>query len=132
MPMVEPTGTSRSRFLITCGVSGRYWKVTFSNEILPLSGLRTPPPAGSTGVFITTPSIRTESATCWYSWISPTSRTSGPVTRPESIWNAISAPMLSTWSNTSDAPSQITETVISISSIWLMVRAVIEILPTRK
>ena len=48
---------------------------------------------GATGVFITTPSIRTESAICWYSWINPTIFTSGPVTRPASIWNAINAPM---------------------------------------
>ena len=55
-----------------------------------------------------------------------------PVTRPDSIWNAIRAPMLISCLKTSIAPSQMTATVISISSAWLIVRAVIEILPTRK
>ena len=91
--MVAPCGICALKCLITCGRSCRYWKVTFSKEISPRSGLRTPPPRGSGGVFITTPSIRTESAICWYSWIRPTIFTSGPVTRPASIWKAISAPI---------------------------------------
>ena len=94
MPSVPPCGTSNETFLITEGRSGRYWNVTFSKLTFPRSGFRIPPPSGSIGVFITTPSIRTESAICWYSWISPTIFTSGPVTRPASIWNAIRAPIV--------------------------------------
>ena len=71
---------------------------------------------GSVGVFITAPSIFTDSATCWYSWISPTNFTNGPVTLPASIWKAIRAPTVMSPRNTIVAPSQMMATVISISN----------------
>ena len=59
-------------------------------------------------------------------------RTSGAVTRPESIWNAISAPTESVPSKTDFAPNQITATNIAFSRKLLSVRAVMEIFATRK
>ncbi len=60
--------------------------------------------------FITSPSMRTDSAVSWYSLTRPTMEIKGCVTRPDSIWKAISAPTDSVLSNTSAAPTTISVT----------------------
>ena len=78
------------------------------------------------------PSIFTDSAVSWYSCTSATICTSGATTRPDSIWNAISAPTVIVWSNTACAPTAITATGISFSRKPITACAVIEMRPTLK
>src|SRR5471032_3298829 len=72
------------------------------------------------------------SAGSWYSLTSATMEMSGPVTRPDSIWKAISAPTDMVWSNTSCEPSTMMVTGSSLPRKSVMALPVMEIWPTRK
>ena len=97
MPMTEPAAILKLALSRAVVVAPGYLKVTASKEMSPTKVGRKPPAsARPSGVrFITSPIMRTDKAVSWYSFTKPTMAIRGPTTRPEIIWNAISAPTLS-------------------------------------
>jgi hypothetical protein len=83
-------------------------------------------------LFITSPSIRTDSAMSWYSWIMLVIWTSREETREASMLKAIGPPTVIVPANTSIVPSQMIVTVISFSVSPMIACVVVEIFSTSK